>query len=150
MRENALLATLGLAAVLQIMGCREADNTVDNSPTATPPATPDPAGKASSPELAKHIGTYKQKMPFGSFMIMNLKGDGTFVYGTDTKPRIHTGEWSVDDEKIQITFSKKVLVGQTSRYRVDGDGQLTLVEWLVEGEVTEVGESLRDVFNKVE
>ena len=149
MHEKVFLATIGLAAVLQIMGCGESESTVDNSPTATPAATLDPAVKASSPELAKHMGTYKQKMAFGSFIIMTLKGDGTFVYGTDTKPRIHTGEWSVDDEKLQITFSKKVLVGQTSRYRFDGDGQLTLMEWLVDGEFTEVGESLRDVFNKV-
>tara|TARA_B100000686_G_scaffold293025_1_gene322137 strand:- start:1258 stop:1698 length:441 start_codon:yes stop_codon:yes gene_type:complete len=145
MQSNIILAIIGLAAVLQIMGCGESETTVDNSPTATA----DPTVKASSPELAKHMGTYNQKLPFGGFMIMTLKGDGTFVYGTDTKPRIHTGEWSVDDEKIQITFSKKVLVGQTSRYRFDGDGQLTLMEWLVDGEFMEVDESLRDVFNKV-
>jgi hypothetical protein len=147
--EKVLLTTIGLAAVLQIMGCGESETTVDNSPTAIPAATSEPAVKASSPLLAEHMGTYKQKLAFGSFMIMTLKGDGTFVYGTDTKPRIHTGEWSVDEDKIQITFSKKVLLGQTSRYRFDGDGQLTLMEWLVDGEVTEVGEPLRDVFIKV-
>lgn len=80
---------------------------------------------------------------------MTLKADGTFVYGTDTKPRIHAGHWLVDHDKIQITFSKKVLVRQTSRYSFDGNGRLTLMEWLVDGKVVEVGESLRDVFYKV-
>ncbi len=145
MHEKLLLAIIGLAAVLQIMGCGERGTTEDNFPTATLA----PAVKVSSPELAKHTGIYKQKMPFGSFMIMNLKGDGTFVYGTNTKPHIHTGEWSVDDDKIQVTFSKKVALGQTSRYSFDGEGQLTLMEWLDDGKLTEVGEPLRDVFNKV-
>ena len=82
-------------------------------------------------------------------MIMTLKADGTFVYGTDTKPRIHTDHWLVDNDKIQIPFSQKVLVRQTSRYSFDGNGPLTLMEWLVDGKVVEVGESLRDVFCKV-
>ena len=82
-------------------------------------------------------------------MLMTLKADGTFVYGTDTKPRIHTDHWLVDNDKIQIPFSKKVLVRQTSRYSFDGNGPLTLMEWLVDGKVVEVGESLRDVFYKV-
>ena len=61
MHEKSLLPTTGLADVLQLIGCVKSEMSVDDSPNADSTATPDPAVKASSPELANHAEIYNRR-----------------------------------------------------------------------------------------
>jgi hypothetical protein len=99
--------------------------------------------------VKKIVGTYENNLDEPFKIVFTIQDDARFQYGPTRNPEMHTGFWMLSDDHVQITYQRKVITGQTTLFRIDGNGSLTSVAHLSDQNRTSLPKHLRDTFLKI-